>query len=132
MTPAEWKQAEGALQGSFGSVKLLVDGYELTLVVQPLKALRYVIGVYVNGWMKGEWMLHDCEERRRFLRPLHFSAYTPAMKKSFAKMGKRTLKAANIDLTRKLTQYLPHWSSFGSLKRHLVANNKSIELKEVL
>jgi hypothetical protein len=36
-----------------------------------------------------------------------------------------------LDVDRKYTTYQPAWSSFGALKRHLIANNKSIELVSI-
>lgn len=43
-----------------------IDGYDVTIVVEPLKELRDVLVVYINGKWKAKWLTEDCEEHRRF------------------------------------------------------------------
>lgn len=131
MTPESWKKVETALQGSFGRAVLVIDGYTVTLEVRQAKALRYVIAVFVNGWMKGEWLMKDCEERRRFCCPKQSPLYTPAAKAKLTKgFGKRAIAKYFPDADKKFTWYASAWSSFAALKRHLVKNNQSVELQE--
>jgi hypothetical protein len=131
MTADDWKKLEAALRSPFGRASLVVDGYDLALVVQQDKPLKFVITMYVNGWMKGEWMMNDCEERRRFFcrkdRPLYSAAAKAKMTKG---LSKRAVAKYFTGLDGKYTLYSPVWSAFAPLKKHLVANNKSIELKE--
>lgn len=132
MTPEEWKQVETALSGSFGVAKLRVDGYELWLVIEQAKPLKYVISVYVNGWMRGEWLMKDCEERRRFCCPRKTRLYMPAQKAKLTKgLGKRAIAKYFPNIDHTITWYSSAWGSFSALKRHLLANNKQIELQEV-
>lgn len=131
MTPEDWKKVESELRLPFGRATLLVDGYELTLQVKEHKPLRFVICVYVNGWMKGEWLLNDCEERRRFMRPKKCALYTPAQRAKLTKgFTKRQVAKYFADVDKKFDVFMPYWSSASSLKRHLVANNRSIELQK--
>jgi hypothetical protein len=131
MNADDWKKVETALQGSFGRAVLVVDGYKLTLEVQQAKPLKYVIAVFVDGWMKGEWLMKDCEERRRFCCPKATAVHSPASKAKLTKgLGKRAIAKYFPDLDKKFTWYSSAWSNFAGLKRHLVKNNQSIELQE--
>jgi hypothetical protein len=131
MTAEEWKKVEAALQSPYGRAVLAVDSYELTLQVQQLKPLKFAIGFYVDGWFKGEWLTSDCEERRRFCRRMESAVYSPAQRAKITKgFSKRNVAKYFPDMAKKFTWYSNAWSSFGALKRHLVANNQQIELKE--
>ena len=66
MTKEEWKQAEEKLNSAFSRVDLLVDGYKITVVVEPLKGMKLVLMVYVDGYFRGKWLTEDCDIRRRF------------------------------------------------------------------
>ncbi|MEP7041878.1 MAG: hypothetical protein ABI843_02380 [Dokdonella sp.] len=128
MTKEDWKQIEHSLSYSYGAADLVVDGREVALRVVRGKGLRYVIAVYVDGWMKGEWFTHDCEERRRFMRPVVSVAAKPSEIARMRKAcGKRYAEQFRQRMT--FTYYQSFWPSFVALRRHLVKNNQSIELK---
>ncbi|MDT0496499.1 hypothetical protein RM530_03850 [Algiphilus sp. W345] len=129
MTPADWTQFEAQLAHAYGSARLRVDGYDLSLQVQRIKGLRYEITVYVNGWMKGEWLTQDCEERRRFLRPVTTYLHTPKERARMkqTKAQERLVRSIGIDPDKKGTYYVPWWTSAKALRRHLIAHNESIE-----
>lgn len=131
-TPAQWVEIEKALQMPGGHVKLRVDGYALTLAVHHVKPLRYGIGVYIDGRFLWAWILKQegewCEEARRFL-PLHRKhLYSAAVRQRFEKaFGKR--RAAKDSIMTAMYEWRSmYWTSFRPLKRHLLANNHSIEL----
>ncbi len=129
MTKEEWTSVAAALSRPYGRVKLLVDGYTLDLVVACVKPLRFEITFYVDGFFKGEWITTDCEIRRRFTKPMQIARYKPSEKARLVKgFGKRAVKKYFPDLDKKLPWFSPVWPTFGPLKRHLLANNKSIEL----
>jgi hypothetical protein len=131
MTADDWKKLEAALRSPFGRAVLTVDGYALTLEVQQAKPLKFVIGFYVDGWFKGEWALDDCEERRRFCCPKKGHLFSPAARAKMKKgLSKRSIAKYLPNVDKAFTWYSSVWSSFAPLKRHLIANNKSIELKE--
>jgi hypothetical protein len=131
VTGDDWTKVEAALRSPFGGVTLQVDSYEVALQVKPIKPLKFAIHVYVNGWWKGEWILKDCEERRRFCQCRTGSVYSPAQKAALVKgMGKRAVAKYFPRLDERFTWYTSVWGTFGPLKRHLVANNTSIALKE--
>lgn len=130
MTPEEWKKVEQALDLPYGRAELLIDGYEVVLTVVQIKR-RLEILLYINGWHRGEWLTKDCEERRRFMRPVKYPAWTASQKAKLTKgFTKKQLKVFMPDLDKVLICYHPYWPSFGPLKRHLIAHNKSIELKQ--
>ncbi|MES2401834.1 MAG: hypothetical protein V4573_17720 [Pseudomonadota bacterium] len=132
MTKEDWKKVRVELQFPYGRAELLCDGYALTLQVQQVKPLKFEIGFYVNGFFKGEFIVMDCEERRRFSCPKQAFVFPPADRTRLLKeLGTRRAHRMFPDIDKKFTWYSSHWSSFASLKRHLVANNKVIELKEI-
>lgn len=128
MTKDDWAALEMALGHAYGSAGILADGFEVTFQVRQYK-MHLVICLYINGWMKGEWLSKKTEEATRFCRPVSFSLFPPSyVKKLTAGLSKSRVKAIFPDLNKKGEYYLPEWRSFRSLKRHLIANNKSIEL----
>jgi hypothetical protein len=131
MTKEDWAKVGASLSMPYGlNVTLLVDGYELTLVIVTTAPLKYGICLYVDGYLKGTFITTDCEERRRFARPIHRACYKPADKAGILKeLGKKRAKEYFPRLDEKFTYYSPVWPSFGPLKRHLLANNKSVEIK---
>ena len=132
MTKDEWSKIELQLSYPYaGMAHLLVDGYALTLQVQQIKPLKFIIAVFVNGYCKGEWMKGEADEAKRFCRPVKRAVFSPAKKKAFLKgMTKSEIKRSRefLDLDKTFTFWNLYWTSFGPLKRHLIANNKVIEL----
>lgn len=127
LTREQWTQIDNALKSPFGHVVLLVDGYRLTLDVQPYRVRKYVIAVFVNGWMRGEWVTKDCEERRRFFRPREVFIFKAKARAEFLKrFGKRRFNESGWG--KSFICYEPYWNSFAALRRHLIANNESIEV----
>lgn len=129
MTPAEWEFVEAQLSSPFSSpVDLLCDGHELTLDVVKTKPLQYAIHIYVGGVFKGAWCNSKlpCEEQRRFMRCMKSAYYSPS---KLAKLAKLFSKKELAQMKEKhFTFFTSMWPTFAPLKRHLVANNKSIEL----
>lgn len=127
MTPEQWQEIEKKLSHPWGiPVRLRVDGYDLTLAVRARKPLRFVICPFVNGYFRGEWLVHNqagewCEEARRFLPLKKRHLFSPArIKRLGKKLGKK------LDKTYEHRE--PFFTAFAALKRHLIANNESIEL----
>ena len=128
MTKEEWEQAEKSLFWSYGRVEMKIDGYDVTIVVEPLKALKNVLVVYMNGELKGKWLSEDCEERRRFFQKHTKNLLSRKEQKRLA----REKKAVRETVGKTTYEwYSPYWTSFRSLKSHLIKNNKRIELIKV-
>ena len=81
--------------------------------------------MYINGWIKGEWMNGECEEGRRFCRVKEAFIYS-AKERTDAKrhLSKAAYKRFNYD--KKLKGYFMDWTSFMAFKKHIIANNKEI------
>ncbi len=127
-TKEEWKQIENRLSGAYGSVILLVDGYEIRLNVERIKSLKYAIIIYINGWLRGEWLFADCEERRRFYNNQKRYVYKPRARRSMEEWNKKHPGATMGNPYRTIDVYTPYWASFTRLKRHLIKNNTNIEM----
>ena len=128
MTPADWKTVETRLGLEYHPVELLCDGYRVRLELQRVGKMRLAITFFINGWQRGEWLLEDCEERRRFHPVSYRNALGRKTKNMYRSFPKRLLKEFKIDLDKKRAFYGVYWKSFASMKRHFIKNNKSIEL----
>lgn len=129
MTKEEWEYAEKRLYNTYSRLQLKVDDYDVSIVVEPLKPLKNVLVVYVNGEWKGKWLSEDCEERRRFYQKHTGNILSRKEQKRLAREKKAVREAVG-----KTTYdwYSPYWTSFRSLKSHLIKNNKSIELVKLI
>ncbi len=128
MTPEQWQRVELELSHAYARAHLVIDGFDVLLSVEPVKPLKCEIAVYVNGVIKGSILAQDCDERRRFMRPVRYCAMSA---KDYADW-RRAFGKRDADKRRKAATgyyYMPMWPSFGALKRHLVKNNQSIALK---
>lgn len=129
----QWQKIEQELSHAFGSVKLKCDGYVVALHVSQIDALQYGIAVFVNGYSRGKWLIEDCEERRRFLRPIERFLYNAKERAEFLKIwgGKRAPKAKVEHFNRKFTTYSTYWTSVKSLRRHIEKNNQDLEVVSI-
>lgn len=127
MTKEDWESVERKLCYPGAGVHLKVDGYAVTLRVMTIK-MKMVIAVYVDGYIKAEWIMKDCDIRRRFYQCRKHSLLTAAGKKKLAKERKSVQKAVKEQTT--YYSFTPHWASFRSLKCHFIKNNESIEICE--
>lgn len=128
MTKEEWAQTEEKLKHQFNPVTLICDGYRLQLQLSRISAMSLGITFYVNGWMRGEWIFNDCEERQRFFRPQTKQCYSARQKKIYRGISAKTRKEWQIDLKKTVAYYSFYWTSFRALKAHLIKHNQSIEL----
>lgn len=123
MTKDDWKTAEKQATELFGHVDLMIDGYKITLRLEPYNSYRNVIMVYINGYFRGNTLFDDCDERRRFYREVSRSLLPSKPPKGIPRKywdkrrSERTYKS-----------YYPFWTNFTELRRHFVKNNSSIEL----
>lgn len=132
LSKEEWTTIENSLLWPLAQRKLLCDGYEVTLQVRNLKKLQLAIFVFVNGYMKEKWMLEDCEERRRFLRPMKRPIFRS---KDSQKLEQRLAKLQDRPSRHKetITGYYGWWTDFTAMRRHFCRHNQDIRLiKEVV
>lgn len=126
MTTEVWKCIEEKLSYPLGNVKLIVDGYNVTLECRLDKPLHYVIAVFIDGKFQMKWAMEDCDIRRRFC-----SRHTKCSLDQKARNRlKREKKAFREEIKNRFTieYYLPYWNSFKMMKSHFIKNNTSIEL----
>lgn len=119
MTNEQWETAEQELQLPYGIVKLQADGYVLSMQTQRHKMKLY-IAVYVDGKIKGEWLMKDCEIRRKFFQKSKHSLLTRKEQEKLKRERKAVREAVLAHSV--YYSYSPYWSSFRSLKRHLRQN----------
>lgn len=131
MTKEEWNEAESRLSTIYGIVKMKIDGYDVTISYVKESPTKFCLAVYVDGYIKGEWIANDCDIRRRFYRcyekQLFNSKQKKDMFKGFTKRQRERFERENHNMMY-YTVYSPYFGSFRTLKAHLIKNNKSIEL----
>lgn len=128
MTDEQWKEVEKKLVPPFGRVELEIDGYKVTITAQLVEKMKFSFVVYVNGFIRAEWSMNDCEIRRRFYYESKKSLLKGSEKAKIKKMRKSVRE--EIMKSEQYSVFLPYWGSFSRLKSHLIKNNQSIELVE--
>lgn len=122
-----------SLAHPYGSgVKLLCDGYTVTLQVERAKKLTWRVITYVNGYFKGEWYglsKQECPEQK-FLRKLVRPRCSAKHKRDMEKiMGKRHVN--NDPYYKEVqTSYWPDWPSGKAALNHLNKVCESVQLAE--
>lgn len=128
MSKEEWLEVQKALESLFSTVKLKIDGFNLSLALVRIGTYKNAIVVYIDGVFKGEWLIKDCEERRRFFQKKERSILSSKQKIDWKKLSKKSQKELAEKYDIKYSFYSSCWTSFNSLKKHFIANNASIEL----
>jgi hypothetical protein len=132
MTTEDWNKVDEALKHQLHTVNLKCDGYRVDLYLAQVGQFKLTIGVYVNGWFKGEWFKDDVvsEEAKRFFPTRYINRYSLKEKKFWSKypFGKKYCKEHDIDLDARKEYKGFSWASFPALKRHFIKHNKNIEL----
>lgn len=124
MTKEQWKAVEQKiLLYPYTIAKLQADGHVLSLSMQRHK-MRLVIVVYVDGKIDFNWLIEDCEIRRKFFQQRKHSLLT---QKDRERM-KREKKSIRDEIQEQATyySYSPYWTSFTALRRHLEKTCESI------
>lgn len=132
MQQEDWDALKAQMNSPYGVMELQCDQYKLTLQQQTSsKSKSWRTVVYVDGVMRGLWLgasksgEPEHEESRRFMRKVSKSLNTKKEVEAWRKaFGKRE---ADKRAAQKYFYFDPAWSSFNSLKKHLMANNTSIE-----
>jgi hypothetical protein len=135
-TKEEWAAIIAELSGSFGLVKLAVDGYDLSITRGQIGKNKLGLIVYINGSIKGIWYAHyrstDInpeipEETRRFYRKKTQFLHSAKDRAFWLKVyGKKEAPKRGMDT--KFISYDPRWLSATALKQHLLKNNHNIEV----
>jgi len=130
MTEQEWKTIEGKLQGAYGMVKIQADDHVITLAVERLKGLQYCIMVYIDGWIKGEYLNKDSALGLKYYRKVERYLYTKKKRDDAAKFRKKFKDKDFLSHADDKYTYLVLWFlSFKSVKKQLLENCKQNSLK---
>lgn len=124
MTKKQWKAVEQkVLLYPYTIAKLQADGHVLSLSMQRHK-MRLVIVVYVDGKIDFNWLIEDCEIRRKFFQQRKRSLLTQKDRDRL----KREKKSIREEIQEQATYYShsPYWTSFTALRRHLEKTCESI------
>ena len=123
MDKAQWDKVEKRLRIQHYPVEMIIDGYKIYLILLPDKGLKQCISVYVNGYIKPEWALNDCEIRRKFYNRCTKSLFKAADMKKLSKANRKALREKYT-----YEYFMPYWTSFSRMKNHFIKNNDNIEL----
>ena len=125
ITIEEWKSVEDALKSPLSNVKMMIDGYNVTIAHAMVKPLQFCLAIYIDGKFDFKWAMDDTDIRRRFCCKHTKSMLTAKDKKKLHVTDKQFQK---LKKKHSFDWYDPYWNSFRSMKAHFVKNNKSIEL----
>lgn len=130
MGKVEWDAVEKELRLPYGyGVEMRVDGHALRLRVVQQKPLRFVIAVYVDGWIKGEWMKRESEIGAKFWHPFQVALFSgPAFKTMEREHGKRFAHRMRKQHPPKVAGYAPYWNSVSAFRRHITKTCTDIRL----
>ncbi|MDN6861035.1 hypothetical protein QO207_30970 [Pseudomonas sp. CAN2814] len=132
MEQKDWDDLQAQMDTPYGSMELQCDQFKVSLVQHSKPASRkWVTYVFVDGHYKGAWSFADengepkHEEARRFLRKSSKAFFSTKEIEAYRKtFGKR--RATELAAKRHVW-FHADWTSFNSLKKHLIANNTSIQ-----
>ena len=125
LTKEQWETVKKAALNPCSGAELMIDGYHISLYLVPTSPYKSELAVYVDGVIDGKKILEDCEERRRFYRPVVKCILPAKPPKGVGKSQWETERKK-----RQYTAYYPFWTNFTALRRHLVKNNHNIEIAE--
>jgi len=131
----DWTRIEKALSGTYGMVKLKVDGREVTFQRALVSKNRLGIGTYVDGVMKGAWVSSENHHpEQRYLRPVSRFAHKPKERAMLQKTPKRLREELGpfFDPDRKIHFFDLTWPSATAIRRHYQQTFESIEILEVI
>lgn len=125
ITKEQWAEIERELSGLFGRVELLCDGYKVVANIATIAALRQGIVVYVDGFVRGEWMKGEAEEARKFHREMKRYLYPAKVRALAAKKAKNRQLPADLrkifqrHATESFSTWAPYWTNAKAFTRHL-------------
>lgn len=127
LTKEQWAEIKKVLSNVGGIVVLNADGYQIDLYTQLIRRSLKIL-VFVNGSMKGKWMIEGGEEASRFMREHLVYVNSPKIRAALLKEfgGARCSKANRERINKSFTMWSQEWHSPTSLIAHLKKNNQTI------
>jgi len=114
---------------TWNHVQLMCDGYEISLRIQRQK-MKLVVGIYVNGEIKGCWCTkHQEHSEAKYLAPYFVNVWKAKSKAELIKTyGKRAAYKRFPDLDAKNEYRLPYFANATKAINHLIKVSETIEL----
>lgn len=127
MTKQDWEAVAASLANPYSvGAEFLIDGHKITARVERLKGLKYVVVVYIDGFLKGEHYKADSELGKKFYLPRKKAMFTAKQIADIRKMwGKRE---ANKDAEKAIHWNTPFANTFAPFRKHWAKTCSSIEL----
>lgn len=132
MKREDWKKVDDRLRFPGARASLRVDGRDVTLEIRTDK-MKMVIQVYVDGWVRGEWLdpKKPCPEQRYMRR--HESYLWSKKQRDEAtkwakRYGKREARKLFGDMDKKAIFFSPYFTSVRAVRTHYEKAFSSIEL----
>ena len=126
ITKEQWEIVEKELAQGWVNVTFEYKGFELSIQRQRLSESQTVLGVFINGEIKGEWINHDGKTDKELIPEiltdvwkLKTSAmYKPSQIKKIEKFyGKRRAKKEYPELHERYEFWLPYFPKASVLVR---------------
>lgn len=133
LTREQWAEVEKDLSIPYGHVKLRCDDHDITAAVERGKGLRYLVVVYIDGYVHSEHMKGEPQHVRKFWRERAYFAW-PAKQRTEAAaqlkkrgIGKEYREFLQRVATASNTMWDPCWPNAAALCRHLRKTCTAIE-----
>ncbi len=132
MNKDDWKRIEDELRNPYGcGADLRADGHLLQLRVVREKGLKFTIGVYVDGVIRGAYSNADSEIGAKFYRRVEIRVFSHAKVRQMAKDHGKRFAAKMVKQFPGGHCYMPSWPTVARLRRHLAKTCAKVELVSV-
>ena len=133
----QWDGIEKELSGHFGRVELRCDGHEIIAAIAPIAPLRQAIVVYIDGHIKGEWLMGKnelaCKFHRESKRFLYSKKQRDQAKLSMKRRGNspESRKFWNETTTLQSSVWYPWWTNAKAFLKHISKTCTEIEVVKI-
>lgn len=116
------------LNGIFNTVRLICDGYEITLKIERYK-MRLIVALYVKNKVMGAWITKPEEHpESKFLATRYKSYFSAKEKAKIIKVWGKREANKRYELDKKIEYKLPYFNTAQAAINHLIKVSDSIEL----
>jgi hypothetical protein len=128
VTPELWKEIADYLDNPYGQVELLCDGQRINAAVvrKTKKTLTYCVAAYIDGWIKGEWIMNPPEHVQKFWNRTEQFVYSKKDRDRAAAYFKQKKRGRSPDLDtyfthleKKQVYWDPYWPTAKPLIRQI-------------
>lgn len=135
-TKEQWAAVEAELSSVFGSVEVRADGYTVRALVKPISSLKLGIVIYIDGWMRGEWVKGEAPEARKFLQERKNFLFPAKSREEAKKRLRKRLSAELKEYWQRVAEgsvstWMLYWTSPKAMTRQWRKTCTSIEIIKV-